>query len=302
MPIPRLQCRKYKTKLKSVSLRQCRHPHLPGNLLKSSEPGTQNRKKIQMREEKVVWRERDGEREREEAGKQAAKLYENLHNCSIDSFTTLVGLRFPCAKAKSGYVMSCWKLESCQFSYLRHLLHLGLDSPILYSSHSSSSSSLFTLPTFNNTTPSKLSSWHPIFTTFTQKNRLLSSFLPSFLPSSSSSSLHNSPTSNSPLSRSSNSNLEAPNKHAKRSIFFLETLLNPFLFAFVCSQQAPSPPPRLLLLLLLLLVFLLSFSGSPWTLVSFVKQKKKQERQQANNVKIWTQKEAEKMRAQINNN
>jgi uroporphyrinogen-III decarboxylase len=48
-------------------------------------------------------------------------------------------------------------------------------------------------------------------------------------------------------------------------------------------------------------VFLLSFSGSPWTLVSFVKQKKKQERQQANNVKIWTQKEAEKMRAQINN-
>jgi hypothetical protein len=40
---------------------------------------------------------------------------------------------------------------------------------------------LFTLPTFNNTTPSKLSSWHPIFTTFTQKNRLLSSFLPSFL-------------------------------------------------------------------------------------------------------------------------
>jgi uroporphyrinogen-III decarboxylase len=49
-------------------------------------------------------------------------------------------------------------------------------------------------------------------------------------------------------------------------------------------------------------VFLLSFSGSPWTLVSFVKQKKKQERQQANNVKIWTQKEAEKMRAQINNN
>ncbi len=127
-------------------------------------------------------RRREREREREEAGKQAAKLYENLHNCSIDSFTTLVGLRFPCAKAKSGYVMSCWKLESCQFSYLRHLLHLGLDSPILYSSHSSSSSSLFTLPTFNNTTPSKLSSWHPIFTTFTQKNRLLSSFLPSFLP------------------------------------------------------------------------------------------------------------------------
>jgi hypothetical protein len=132
-----------------------------------------------MREEKVLWRERRREREREKADKQAAKLYENLHNCSIDSFTTLVGLRFPCAKAKSGYVMSCWKLESYQFSYLRHLLYLGLDSPIFYSSHSSSS--LFTLPTFNNTTPSKLSSSHPMFTTFTQKKRLLSSFLPSFL-------------------------------------------------------------------------------------------------------------------------
>jgi len=89
----------------------------------------------------------------------------------------------------------------------------------------------------------------------------LPSFLPSFLPSSSSSSLQTSPTSNSPLSPSSNSNLEAPNKHAKRSIFFLETPLNPFFFAFVCSQQAPSPRRRRLLLLLLL--FLLSFSGTP---------------------------------------
>ncbi len=158
-----------------------------------------------------------------------------------------------------------------------HTPHLQQHNPL---------KTLFLAPNLHNIQPKKPSSL----------------FLPSFLPSSSSSSLHNSPTSNSPLSPSSNSNLEAPNKHAKRSIFFLETLLNPFLFAFVCSQQAPSPPPRLLLLLLLLLVFLLSFSGSPWTLVSFVKQKKKQERQQANNVKIWTQKEAEKMRAQINNN
>lgn len=219
----------------------------------SQEPKTERKFRWERRR---LYGERDGERERR--GRQASSKvvweppqlqHRQLHDTCWAPISMCQG-----QERVFDVLLEAWKLP----------ILLALPSP----------SSWFRLPNFmllsllllllvvhtphlQQHNPRKTLFLAPNLTTFTQKNRLLSSFL----PSSSSNSLQTSPTSNSPLSPSSNSNLEAPNKHAKRSIFFLETLLNPFFFAFVCSQQAPSPPPRRLLLLLL--VFLLSFSGSP---------------------------------------